>query len=113
MQAKDLWHVIIWEVSEDVILHMLNCLEEDRHEVVSGLALYRLCRYEVLLWLIFVDLLDGKIVELLGERYLVYFCLNTMLHQAGLIHDILIDEVPHCMRQDIFVLLIDQLAAVV
>ena len=113
MQAKDLWHVVIWELLEDMVLHMLNCLEEDRHEVVSGLALYRLRRDEVLLWLIFVDPTDGKIVELLGKRYLVYFCLDAMLHQTGLIHDILIDEVPHCVRQDILVLLIDQLATVI
>ena len=35
VQTKDLWHVIVWEMVADVILHLLDSVEYDWHQVVA------------------------------------------------------------------------------
>lgn len=113
VQAEYLRQVVDGEVVLHMVLHLLEGVEDARREVRSHLLVIHLSRVEVLLMLRRVNLLHGQVVQLLLVGLLQVPASDAADDQTRLLDNLLVDEVPHCLRQDVLVLLINQLSAVV
>lgn len=112
MKSKELRLVIEGEEVIHVFLKMVDCFAHHWHQVVVSCFAFCISS-EVLHECVRVQLAHSKIVQVFSQRFLPGSLLGRGRGQTRLFDHVFVDEVLNCLSQDVFVLLIDELATIV